>query len=485
MEGLKDVKLFLYQTSRNPFVTLNLVFTLILTFSAMEKFGHTRPQDVTHFTDMSFSNMIGTPIVPASAIIPVVPDVELDADTDCLEGEAPHHMYNVEDCFGGHLGAGRSGIFESGAFGFEQDSFNVPHFLWVSSWFVTPIALFLVANASWSVFNQWMWWCLYLFIMVWDVVGLLLMLVWHQSPMYNKIIAFVYFSFSALLMVSVRETWRVLAGDATRDENGDDVTMPMKSIHPPGVPLFMQGLSLGVSNGNHAVTGAIYVPVSTDTVPTVLAHTFTRTVLVLCDFFFLVPVVASTAFVMSQERVVPFDVQLRAWQASLLFGIVVVLEKARKTRLSYMTDTVLVMAAVVALSNVLYSTIPELVWTLTNIPMGLSLSVMYSCLSLMIFVAIVNVGVNMIYITFGGNNKGKMDELQSTDAPVLGDGSVVPKTKYTRIIVGMYYFNVGVLVLVKLLLMLVVMMGLMQNRRGTGLLIPLIPQHINTGLIQV
>jgi len=468
-EGLHDVKLFLFQSVRNPFVCLNLVFTLILTFASMEKFGRTVPADITYFTDMSFASS-GSPLNAAmTTAIPVLPGAGLRAATACLADEDPHSMYNLEGCFGGGLVIGRSGMLGVGYYGFEQNSFNVPHLLWVSSWFVTPIALFLVANAAWSVFNQWMWWGLYLFIMIWDVVGLLLMLLWHQSPLYNKIIAFVYFAFSALLMMSVRETWRVLSGGVTHDDYGEDVTLPMKSRNPGGVPSFMQGLSLGV--GNAAVTGtpsgAVYVPVANDTVPTVLAHTFTRTVLILCDFFFLVPVVASTAFVMSQERAVPFDVQVRAWQASLLFGVVVVLEKARKTRLSYVTDTVLVMAAVVALSNVLYSTVPELIWSLTNLHMGLSISVMYWCLSLMIFVAFVNVGVNMVYITFGGNNRQKMAEFQGTDAPVLSDESdSVPRTAYTRVVVGMYYFNVLVLVVVKLLLMLIVVLGLTQNRHG-------------------
>jgi hypothetical protein len=491
-----DIKLFFSQTIRNPFVTFNLIFTLVLTFSAMEKFGRTGPQDVTHFTDMSFSDSSPPPNVHLTAGISVLADIHLHNDTACLTGEAPHHMYNAPDCYGGQLGLGRSGIFEGGMLGFEQNSFNVPHFLWVSSWFVTPIALFLVANASWSVFNQWMWWVLYVFVMVWDVVGLLLMLVWHQSPTYNKIIAFVYFSFSSLLMISVRETWRVLSDPSSRDENGDDVTMPMKSHNPAGVPDFMQGLSLGVSKVGATTKGGsgyvplafdVAVPVSSEVVPTVLAHTFTRTVLILCEFFFLVPVVASTAFVMSQERVIPFDVQLRAWQASLLFGIVVVLEKARKTRLSYMSDTVLVMAAVVALFNVLYSTIPEIMWTLTNVPMGLAISVMYACLSLIILIAIVNVGVNMVYITFGGNDKGKMEELQSTDAPVLSDTTVIPKTRYTRTIVAMYYLNVSVLVIVKLLLMVVVVLGMVQNRSGNdtpAILFKVIPQSINGGLIQ-
>jgi hypothetical protein len=471
IDGFNDVKLFLMQSARNPFVSLNLVFTLILTFASMEKFGRTGPADITYFTDMSFPSSAPPLNAAITTAIPVLPGVHLADATACLPGESEHSMYQLEGCFGGGLVIGRSGMLGSGYFGFEQNSFNVPHFLWVSSWFVTPIALFLVANAAWSVFNQWMWWCLYLFIMLWDVVGLVLMLMWHQSPLYNKIIAFVYFAFSALLMMSVRETWRVLSGAVVHDDYGEDVTLPMKSHHPVGIPGFMQGLSLGV--GPTARTGetpgVVYVPVATDTVPTVLAHTFTRTVLILCEFFFLVPVVASTAFVMSQERAVPFDVQVRAWQASLLFGIVVVLEKARKTRLSYVTDTVLVMAAVVALSNVLYATIPELIWGLTNIRMGLSLSVMYICLSLMIFVAIVNVVVNMVYITFGGNNRQKMAEFQSTDVPVLGDESFsVPKTAYTRVVVMMYYFNVFALVVIKLLLMVVVMLGLLQNRHGSG-----------------
>jgi hypothetical protein len=511
MDVFTDIKLFLFQASRNPFVSLNLVFTLILTFSAMEKFGRTGPQDVTYFTDMSFTGSARIPDEARTAGIPVLPDIELAADTVCLDGESPHNMYNLDGCFGGVLSMGRSGIFDVGSIGFEQNSFNVPHFLWVSSWFVTPIALFLVANATFRVFNQWMWWGLYTFIMLWDVVGLVLMLVWHQSPMYNKIIAFVYFAFSSLLMVSVRETWRVLSGQAVRDDNGDDVTMPMKSHHPSGVPQFMQGLSLGVRFNEDTPTAvytpvpsappppnappprAVYVPISSDNVPIVLAHTFTRTVLILSDFFFLVPVVASTAFVMSQERAVPFDVQVRAWQASLLFAVVVVLEKARKTRLSYITDTVLVMAAVIALSNVLYSTIPEIIWTLVNIRMGLSLIVIYTCLILMILVAMANVGVNMVYVTFGGNDKVKMEAWRSADPLFpIGDGigegetnqgqvvvapakqqglqqarpTATPTTPYTRVVVAMYYVNVCALVVVKLLLLVVVILGHMQNRRG-------------------
>ena len=124
--------------------------------------------------------------------------------------------------------------------------------------------------------------------------------------------------------------------------------------------------------------------------------------------------------------------------------------------------------------------------------MGLSLIVIYTCLILMILVAMANVGVNMVYVTFGGNDKVKMEAYRSADPPVVGDGTgedatlkqgqvavapsdsrlqqarptATPTTPYTRVVVAMDYVNVCALVVVKLLLLVVVILGHMQNRRG-------------------
>ncbi|KAJ1466486.1 hypothetical protein T484DRAFT_3633353 [Baffinella frigidus] len=43
--------------------------------------------------------------------------------------------------------------------------------------------------------------------------------------------------------------------------------------------------------------------------PEVITHTFTRSVLILCEFFFIAPVIYVSAFVLVQERTIPVEVQ--------------------------------------------------------------------------------------------------------------------------------------------------------------------------------
>jgi len=463
-----DVSQFFKQSIRNPFVTSNLIFTLILAFGAMEKFGRTGPSDVTHFTDMSFMDSL--PVLGAMSLglgTPVVPGRLLANETACSGTEDDVHMGGV--CFDGKLRMGRSGVFGNGFLGLEQNSFNVPHFIWVATWFATPISLFLVANNMWSIFHQWMWWTMYVFIFLWNVTGLLMMLLWHRSPMYNKIMAFVYFSFSGLLMISVRETWRVLMrggvdGAPMGIKRSDGVTKTV--IHP-----FMQNVSFGVTDpakGTYEkVANVVDVTHPGDDVPTVISHTFTRTVLLLSEFFFIAPVIVSTAYVMSQDRVVPFDIQVRAWQVSLLFGAVVLLEKARKTRLSYVTDTVLVMASGVAVLGVMFLAVPEMIWVCYNLHIRSAMAVMYACFAILIIVAIVNIVVNLYYITFVGKDSHALDEYRDSSAPVMGvEASKTGHTVYTRAVLVMYYFNAVALMLVKAMLMIIIVMGSAQNRLG-------------------
>jgi hypothetical protein len=482
------------QSVRNPFVTLNLLFTLVLSFGAMDKFGRTGVGDVTHFTDMSFLGSL--PLLGVSRVgldTPVVPGKYLDYDTRCI-GDV-HDTHVGSTCFDGRLKMGRSGIFGNGFLGLEQNSFNVPHFMWVAVWYAAPISMFLVANEMWSVVQQWMWWGLYMIILAWNVSGLFLMLLWHQSPMYNKIIAFVYFAVSGMLMVSVRETWCVLlrsGGGDTGDVNGTVRGRPMKSRRPDVVTLthghsavhpYVRGkLPFGAkAQGKYEPLGLEEVapapaPVRVEVssrlvgpgdVPDDVAHTFTRTVLLLSEFFFLAPVVSSMAFVMSQDRVVPFDIQARAWQMSLLFGVVVLIEKARKTRLSYVTDTVLLMAAGVALAGVLSSAIPEMFWTMRNRESRPGMAAMYACYAILMLVALVNVAVNLFYVTFVGKDVHHLEEYRDSSVPLKGfDPPETGHTVYSRAVLLMYYFNAVCLVAVKAVLMFVFVLGLAQNRLG-------------------
>lgn len=485
-----DMGIFFMQAVRNPFVSLNFVFTIILAFGAMEKFGHTHRADLTFFTDMAFMDSLPVMgVVSRGLKTPVVSGRLLDIDTACTESDDDVHM--GETCYNGKLHMGRSGIFGNGFLGLEQNTFNIPHFLWIATWYAVPISLFLVANNTWSIFQQWMWWTLYVFIFVWNVTGFMLMVLWHASPMYNKIVAFVYFAFSCLLMISVRETWSVLmragiAGQPMGLQRPDGhISATTSVVHP-----FIQRLSLGVTDPNNPSAGkGVYEKVDTQVsvtnpklgdhdVPSVIGHTFTRSVLVLSEFFFLAPVLVSMAYVMSKDRVVPFDIQVRAWQMSLLFGIVVLLEKARKTRLSYVTDTVLVMAAFVSLLGVLFVAVPEFIWVVVNLHTRPGMAVLYVCFTILLVVAIVNVLVNMIYITFIGKDVHELTEYQDSDVPVMGFD--VPKTGhnvYTRAVVGMFYFNIIMLMLVKGMLMVVILAGFVQNRMGDvyhvlGLILP-------------
>jgi hypothetical protein len=471
----EHLRLFAYKSMKSPGVFLNVVFSVMLALVSMEKFGRTNYHDVFRFSDASFVgsspvfNESGTPGVA------VVPSMALHNDSLCHDGS--------DTCFVGRLQMGRSGMFGESFLNLEQIDFNVPHMIWIAAWFTTPISLFLLANATWKVFEQWMWWGLYLFIGIWDVIGLFMMIFWHHSPMYNKIMAFAYFAFSGLLMFSVRETWRVLIGDVEGGAMDSDTTGPMKGQRKtlygsPAVPPFMQKISMGRMD---SVAKPVYMLAAERVadIPVVIAHTFTRSVLILTEMFFLIPVVATTAFVMAQERVIPFDVQTRSWQTVLMFGVVVILEKARKTRLSYVTDTALVMAASVCVTGVMWFMIPEFLWFCRNwghTHAGTSL--MYLSYVLLVLDAIVNVIVNIIFITFIGKDQRKLKEFQDADtAPLtdvtpdaddvagIGNGPVKPKistqtgSQYTGVVTGMYWVNIGILTTVKILLVTIVLGG--------------------------
>ena len=468
----EHLKVFFIKSLYAPMVSSNVIFSIILALAAMEQFGRTHYHDVIRFSDASFAGSVSVFNESGTNGVAVVPSNTLAHDSLCHDGS--------DTCFVGTLQMGRSGMFGQSFMNLEQIEFNLPHMMWMAAWFTTPISLFLLANATWKVFEQWMWFGLYLFIGIWDIVGLSFMIFWHSSPLYNKILAFVYFAFSGLLMHSVRETWRVLVGDVEGGAVDGETIGPMKGQRKtmygnPAVPPFMQKISMGRMD---SVAKPVYMLAAENPVtdiPVVVAHTFTRSVLILTEMFFLIPVVATTAFVMAQERVIPFDVQMRSWQTALLFGVVVILEKARKTRLSYVTDTTLAMAASVCVAGVLWFVVPEFWWFSRNVPAHLGPSLMYFCFLLFVAAAIVNVLVNLIFITFIGKDPSKLKEFQDADTAPLSDenpdenpdAAVSAVTNYKKntgnhyagAVNGMYYMNIAVLAVVKLLLVIVVLRG--------------------------
>jgi hypothetical protein len=507
-----------YRKPLNIVIFFNFILTLILAIAAMFRFLNTAPTDMIIFSDAAFldshvdSTTLDAGRLDAGARNDTGTAVFSAADIDTSE-----RLCNGgrETCFSGYLHPTSSGMFAGQVL--QQDSFNVPYMLWVAAWFVSPISVFLLANATWAVFEQWMWWGLFMMIMIWDVVGLVMMtlLNQHESPLYSKIMAFVYFLFSALLMFAVRETWKVL--NDTSDVLNDRVG-PMQSKRTGSlgrkkaaansssqasvVPKFMQVLMNGVTadksdsdtanveggvpdeasheadanrvfnpkrSSNHGSGGAPHttghhaytsLAQKSDTVPSVVAHSFTRSVLILSELMFLAPVVCVSAYVIAQQRIVPFDVQARSWQTSLMFAIVVLLEKSRKTQVSYMSDTVLVMAALVSLNGVSWFAIPEFIWFMVGVKMDTGLLALYGCSALMYVTAVSNVITNFFCVTCIAKDESgpRLFEVRTTVAPI--DPEVSGKrTLYDRVSGVMFAFNLLVLTTVKGVLMVTIVMA--------------------------
>jgi hypothetical protein len=466
-----------------PEVAINAFVSVILCFLAIEAFLRTDMSDITHFSDASFtSSTTDFSMYPVS----VVAGVNLTSDTICSNGD--------RICVLGHpseLLAGTSGIVASAFSSFNQNEFSLPHLLVVAFWFTTPISLFLLANATWAVFEQWMWWGLYVVIFIWDVVGLCVLMFVNYSPLYNKVMVFVYFMYSILLMYSVRETWKLRYSPAKEGGDRGKMDRQCTTLRAPvahghsAIPAFMQKLVVGsVSNTAYTLTadaeddgtetaevvsnvptGLLVVEDSgtrSALAPEVITHTFTRTVLLLTEFFFIAPVIYISAFVLVQERIMPVEVQVRYWHSTLMFGIVVLIEKSRKTRLSYVTDTVLYMAGLVSVVTVSWILYPELLRVFNGVPAEPGPAFLYCTFILCYLVAVINLTISIVFIMFIGKDTSKLIAFQ--EASPKGGITHSKTTLFTRVVDATYYLNAVSLCVVKTVLLVCFAANWLQNR---------------------
>jgi hypothetical protein len=452
----------------NPEVAVNASVSIIVSFVTLATFCRMQTTDMIMLSDVSFAHSPGLGMHPVA----VIPGANYSHNVTCGANDRMCSLAHPSALY-----AGPSGILGGSMAVMHQNEFSVPHVLCIALWFSTPISLFLLANGTWQVFEQWMWWSLYVVIFIWDMFGLLGLMLLNDTTVYNKILVFIYFMYSFLLIYSVRETWK-LRYDRPRVNDGDErgmmdqryPTRPTPTYGHSAVPAFMQKLVIG-SASNPAYTlaaGGTEEPTTADApaaggdngmrfalAPEVITHTFTRTVLLLCEFFFIAPMIYISAHVLVYERAIPMDVQTRFWQTSVMFGAVVLLEKSRKTRLSYVTDTVLSMVALVSQLAVSWFFIPEVIRLFNGIldhgeegPVLLYVSFIICYL-----VAYVNLFVSITFIMFIGKDTSKLIAFQeiSSGVAVKKDNSQM----FQRTVTVMYYFNAWMLCVVKILVLVV------------------------------
>jgi hypothetical protein len=460
-----------------PEVYINAVMSLLLSITSFVLFCQMKMSDVLRFSDTSFVSDTSTDF--AIHPISVVPGVNLTDSTGCAAGD--------QMCMLSHpstLVPGVAGIFSPGFVSFNQDEFSIPHLLCVALWFTTPISLFLLANGTWKVFEQWMWWGLYLVIFVWDVFGLFALILVNYTPIYNKILVLVYFLYSFFLIYSVRETWKLRNQNGVKrssDERGPMDTRYSSRSAPTvqghsAVPDFMQKLVLGgVTNSSYVLAARdggdpaiaegvpLGAPLGVDDgsrealAPEVVTHTFTRTVLLLCEFFFIAPVLYISAFVLANERIIPLDVQMRFWQMSLMFGCLILIEKSRKTRLSYVTDTVLSMAGLVSMVSVSWFFFPDIILFFSGVLDANTngVAMLYSCCIMCVLIMYANIIVSIVFVMFIGKDTSKLVKFQDISATQGLMRSRDNTGVFQRAVTVMYYVNSLVLCVVKILLFVV------------------------------
>ena len=329
-------------------VLLNLVAMVILSIIAVTQFYKLQKHDVIVLSDAAFADSpsfnqhlpLATTYVSDPKIIALNYSLCEDRDHICkLANVAP-------------LTVSRSGLLSSTFLTLSDNSLHITHIIWVVSWFTTPISLFLFANANWFSFEQWMWWILYIFIFVWNSVGLILMLFAHATPMYNSVFAILYAIFSSMLIWSVREAWKVVTNDGTEKVQ---IFAKMNSNTKSQIPKLMQ-VSMTKLKPAYVLAAS-----ESQTAPIEIRYIFSQTALIVTELFFLIPIVYLVAMVMIQYRVTPFDLQTRYWLSTIFYGSLVLMEKARRAGVTYMTDVCLISFSIATTVALEYFFVADLV----------------------------------------------------------------------------------------------------------------------------
>jgi hypothetical protein len=251
-----------------------------------------------------------------------------------------------------------SGLLSNRLFDLTEQSMHVTHVIWVVSWFTTPISLFLFANANWFSFEQWMWWLMYVFIFVWNAVGLGFMLFEASTPLYNGVFAILYCAFSTMLIFSVREAWKVVTNDGSEKK---PIFTSEASSYRKKIPKLMQ-VSLTKPQPSYILAGSSEAQTS----PIEIRYIYSQTALVVTELFFLIPILYLVATVMVQYRVTPFDLQVRYWVSTHFFGSLILMEKSRRVGVTYMTDVCLIAFSIATTIALGYFFIADLTVLLTR-----------------------------------------------------------------------------------------------------------------------
>jgi hypothetical protein len=314
-----------------PLMMLNLVGAIFLSVAAIIQLSANSPGEMIMLSDAAFSDSpsfaINSDIPPQTTYF--TDPVALTLSTTCA---ADDHICRLSHF--SPLVVGHSGLFSETLFTLEEKSIHITHILWVVSWFTTPISLFLFANANWVNFEPWLWWVTYVFIFGWNVVGLLWMLFQKPIPVYNNLYAVIYFTFSTMLMFSVREAWRVVTNDG---EDKEIVFANVASRADGKIPKIMRVPMQNVRHSYALTAASDAKPVAVE-----IRYIFSQTALAVTEMFFLIPVLNMVATVMVHHRVTQFDLQTRYWFSTIFFGSLVLMEKSRRVGVTYMTDAFLV-----------------------------------------------------------------------------------------------------------------------------------------------
>ena len=318
-------------TLSTPLMVFNLAGAVFLSVAAIVQLSVHNPGEMIMLSDAAF---LDSPSFATNADRPPNTTYFTDPFSVTLSNTcaADDHICSISHF--SPLVPGHSGLFSETLFTLEEKSIHITHMIWAVSWFLTPVSLFLFANANWVNFEPWLWWVTYVFIFMWNAVGLIWMMFQQPMPLYNNLYAVIYFAFSTMLMFSVREAWRVVTNDG---EDKEMIFANVASRVDAKIPKIMRVPMHNVRHSYAVAATSDGQPVNVE-----IRYIFSQTALAVTEMFFLIPILNMVATVMVQHRVTQFDLQTRYWFCTIFFGSLVLMEKSRRVGVTYMTDVFLI-----------------------------------------------------------------------------------------------------------------------------------------------
>ena len=385
-----------------PLILANLVGIVALSLASVIEFNKHNTHDIASFTDAAFRDSPAfVTDLPFHATYLIDPKTTAIDDMLCAEDDHLCVMSHVSP-----LTLSHSGVVSNQIFDITEQSMHVTHMIWVVSWFITPISLFLFANANWFSFEQWMWWLMYVFIFSWNAIGLIFMLFEAATPVYNAVFAILYCAFSTMLILSVREAWKVVTNDGS--EKAQIFTSAASSLKSK-IPKLMQ-VSLVKAQPSYLLAGSSEAQTS----PIEIRYIYSQTALVVTELFFLVPILYLVATVMVQYRVTPFELQARYWVSTLFFGSLVLMEKSRRVGVTYMTDVCLIAFAIATTISLGFFFIADLIVVMTRAVAWAPMFIFFILFASQ-FVGICLIGCNIFLASMMSKQVATMTQTQEND----------------------------------------------------------------------